>query len=70
MKNSTLGGVRELSYDPRYARPLGQTAAEIKAEARAQGLADKRGVTFNGVDPHVPKPNRFYLLRFLGLKQA
>jgi hypothetical protein len=54
MKNSTLGGVRELSYDAKYARPNGQTEAQIKREAAKP-------------DRHVARPDRFYLLRFLGL---
>jgi hypothetical protein len=71
MKNSKgLGGVRELSYDAKYARPNGQTAEEIARDARLQRLADKgAGFVCAGrrYDPHVAKPDRFYLLRFLGL---
>lgn len=72
-KNSDLGGVRELSYDPQHARPHGQTEREIHSEARAQDIADKTGkparASVGGciARPHVPRPDRFYLLRFLGL---
>jgi hypothetical protein len=56
MRNSKyLGGVRELSYDAQYARPNGQTKSQIKADAVG---AKAR---------HVALPDRYYLLRFLGL---
>ena len=66
------GGVRELSYDPVNARPFGQTAAQIREDAKLQRYADRHrhvvtashGREFH---PHVPRPDRFYLLRFLGL---
>ena len=70
MKNlKGLGGVRELSYDPRYARPLGQTAAEITEDARRQAYADLSGNKIGNNVPHVPKPDRFYLLRFLNVSE-
>ena len=54
-KSSTYRGeVRELSYDPHFARPRGQTAEQITRDA-------------GRLIPHSPKPDRFYLLRFLGL---
>lgn len=54
-KSSTYRGeVRELSYDPHFARPRGQTAEQITRDA-------------GRLIPHSPKPDRWYLLRFLGL---
>jgi hypothetical protein len=54
-KLTDRGGVRELSYDGRYARPHGQTAEQIHREATQPQI------------PHKPMSDRFYLLRFLGL---
>jgi hypothetical protein len=57
-KSSTFRGeVRELSYDPKFARPRGQTAEQITRDA-------------GRLIAHSPKPDRFYLLRFLGLDAA
>ena len=65
------GGVRELSYDPINARPNGQSEEEIHQEARLQFNADRYGVRYkvrgHVIQRHVPKPDRYYLLRFLGL---
>lgn len=55
-KSSYRGEVRELSYDPEYAQPRGQTAEAIALEA-----SDNRAAA------HKPRPDRWYLLRFLGL---
>ena len=57
-KSSYLGGVRELSWDGRYAKAFGQTAEQIHREAVQPQI------------PHSPKPDRFYVLRFLGLDAA
>lgn len=57
MSTKTRGGVRELSYDSKYAQPYGQTEAQIRADAKRNRK-------------HVSKPDRWYLLRFLGLNQA
>ena len=56
-ESKVLGGVRELSYDAKYAKPNGQTVQEIKADASKP-------------DKHVPKPDRWFLLRFLGISQS
>jgi hypothetical protein len=61
-----LGGVRELSYDPKHARPYGQTAAEIREESDLQRCADNHG-EYRGLKRHAPRPDRYYVLRFLGL---
>ena len=61
-KSSNLGGVRELSYDSRYAKPYGQTAEQIAVEAAVE--------RYGWCLKHQPKPNRFFLLRFLGLDAA
>ena len=65
-KSSYRGEVRELSYDPAYARPRGQTAEDIALEAVEQEHADRNALSY----AHKPKPDRFYLLRFLGLDAA
>jgi len=77
MKKHTeyLGEIRELSWDSRTARPLGQTAAEIKSEARTQARADRKSISGWALDPvskhilyaHEPRSDRFWLLRFLNL---
>jgi len=65
-KSSTFRGeVRELSYDPKYARPRGQTADQITRDARRlEAIGAQVRIA------HSPKPDRFYLLRFLGLDAA
>ncbi len=62
-KSSYRGEVRELSYDPEYAQPRGQTAEAIALEASEEIVTEHR----NRAAAHKPKPDRWFLLRFLGL---
>lgn len=58
------GGVRELSYDVESARLMGQTEEEIHAEAAQEDAEIKAGL----LKPRRVYGDRFYLLRFLGLR--